>query len=80
MTIIGATDSSMDLRFPWAADTDASYRVLSSSSLTDFLSVTHTLESRTNIAPGIEELTIRSVHPASRVQFSQLEIVVPGGP
>ena len=74
------TATSIDLRFPWATGTSASYSVLGSSTLPNFLPAPATLQSTTPSIPGVDELTVRSTHADSPQQFNALEISLPPSP
>ncbi|MEM9080366.1 MAG: hypothetical protein AAGC74_06700 [Verrucomicrobiota bacterium] len=81
LELVATTASSMDLRFPWTNGNEATYTVLTSPTLSNFLPTSSSLQSTTsNTAPGLDQLTIRSTHPSSTTQFSQLSISLPTTP
>lgn len=73
--VVAATDTTMDLRFPWAAGDHATYSVRTSPEVRNFLPVASELQNTSpDIRPGVDEITIRTTHPGTRTQFSTLVI------
>ncbi|MEM0965319.1 MAG: hypothetical protein AAGJ81_04085 [Verrucomicrobiota bacterium] len=76
--LIATTPTSMDFRFTWADDSNATYRILTSNTVGSFSPApTHVLSTTADVSPGIDEITIRSTHTESDTQFGVLEILTP---
>ncbi|MGJ8641927.1 MAG: hypothetical protein ACSHX9_00850 [Luteolibacter sp.] len=75
--IVAATRESIDLKFPWASGTEAEYVIQTAPGLTGFGVVSGSVTFQEELLPGVDELTVRTLHTDSDKQFNRVGVYLP---